>query len=144
MKNLSLLFALMFVVTFAFAQGEEEEPQMFGSKRDIKTQNYKLKDFGTIKSNETVEHTFKIKNNSENELNVISAEASEGVTVTLTPQTLKAKSEGTYKVQVNASQVDRGNFALKVVIKCEQTEADGSKTPKDITYTLKGKVVSAQ
>jgi len=138
LKKLSLLFVLIFAISFTgFSQGDDEEGQMFGSKREVPS--FSQHDFGQI-TQDVVEHTFTIKNNSIAELVVSEFIIPDGVGIILVDKVIKKKSEGKFIVTVNKNYIDEvGEFSKAIVVKTVQKKPMGVIETKETTYIVKGK-----
>jgi len=137
-KNLSLLFVLIFAVSFAgFSQVDDEEAQMFGSKRSVAA--FSQHDFGQI-TEDVVEHIFVIKNTSMAELVVSEFIIPDGVGIILIDKIINKKEEGKFIVTVNKNYIDEvGEFNKEIVVKTVQKKPMGVIETKETTYVVKGK-----
>ena len=138
-KNLSLLFVLIFAISFAgFSQVDDEEAQMFGSKRgDVIA--FSQHDFGQI-TEDVVEHTFIVKNSSIAELVISEFIIPDGVGVILVDKVIKKKSEGKFIVTVNKNYIDEeGEFSKEIIVRTVQKKPMGVIVTKETTYVVKGK-----
>lgn len=139
LKNLSLLFVLMFAVSFAgFSQVDDEEAQMFGSKRGSEAAVATF-DFGKI-NNDIVEHEFTIRNTSvAADLIISEFVIPEGVGIVVVDQVVKPKSEGKFIATVNKKYIDeKGKFSKKIIVKTIQEKPKGVKVISENTYIIKG------
>ena len=134
MKKLVLLLAV--IIPFGFianAQIQDDDPQMFGSKRNVPQSNFC--DFESI--TEVVKHEFVIKNLGPGEIIVVDFEAPEGFDVIITDKNIQSRTTGTFTVVVNPDLIPKGSFEEKITIITEQNNSLG-KTTKDHIYTVKG------
>ncbi len=143
-KNLSLLFVLIFALSLTgFSQVDDEEAQMFGSKRDVTVKAFAKHDFGTLKT-ETVEHTFTIVNNNMGADLVISEFIiPDGVGVVLVDKVIKPRKEGKFIVTVNKNYLSekeiKNGFSKEVVVTTVLQKPMGVTVMNKSTYLVKGK-----
>ncbi len=136
-KNLSLLFVLIFAISFAgFSQVDDEEAQMFGSKRVVAADNQH--DFGQI-TEDVAEYTFEITNSSMSELVISEFIIPDGVGIILVDKVIKKKSKGKFIVTVNKNYIDGNDFNKEIVVKTVQKKPMGVIVTKETTYLVKGK-----
>ncbi len=136
MKKLVLLIAFVLPMLFgAFAQVEDVDAQLFGSRRN--TKQYNVHDFGTI--SEIVKHDFIIKNSSVTPITVVEIKAPEGFEVIIAENTIKPQSVSTFTVVIDPEKVNiEGDFEQIITVVTQYEDALGLKT-KEINYTVKGK-----
>lgn len=139
-KNLALLFLFVFSFSFAsLAQVDDEEGQMFGSKRDIALPNFNSFDFETI-ADDVVEHEFIIKNTETTKIKITDFVIPAGFGVIVTDDVIEPNSEAIFIVTVNKKYLEAGDFTEEIIVKTEQKKPTGVKVIKETTYTVKGKV----
>mgnify|MGYP000894010915 CR=1 FL=1 len=139
-KNLAFLFLFVFAFSFAsFAQVDDEEGQMFGSKRDITLPSFNSFDFTAITA-DVVEHEFTIKNTETTNITISNFEIPTGIGIIVTDDVIEPNSEVTFIVTVNKKYLTAGDFSKDVIVTTEQLKPTGIKVIKETTYTIKGKI----
>lgn len=138
-KNLSLIFLFIFAFSFAgFSQVDDEEAEMFGSKRDINF--YSKYDFGSI-TNDVQEHEFTITNNSLKPMTITEFIIPDGVGVILVDKVIESKEDGKFIVTVNKQYMENlknDKFELEVIVKTAQNLQVGVTTITESIYIIKG------
>jgi len=139
-KNLTLILLFVSVFSFAgFAQVDDEEGQMFGSKRDITLPNLNSHDFGTL-STDVVQFEFSIVNTETTNLVIINFVIPTGLGIVVTDDVIEPNSEAKFVVTATKAYLAVGAFSKDIIVKTEQQKANGVKVTKETTYTIKGKV----
>jgi hypothetical protein len=144
LKRITALFLLLFAFTFVgMAQQEEEDSQMFGSKRslDMKARSW---DFQNIAVDAKVEHSFKIKNPFKTDLTIGEMCIPEGMGVTVLNKTIAPGQEGVFMVTVNGKdQKKPGAFKKEIYVKLSHSEGEGddkATITKEVMYSILGTV----
>ena len=137
LKNFSLAILLIFAFSFVgFSQVDDEEAQMFGSKRNIQT--FDKYDFGTI-TEDVVSHEFTIKNPSLIELTISEFTIPDGFGIILADKVIAPQSEGKFIVTVNKEFMDgEGKFNEKIIVKTTQKKPMGVTVTTESVYSIKG------
>jgi hypothetical protein len=139
-KNLTFLF--LFVIAFSyvgFSQVDDEEGQMFGSKRDISLPGLNSFDFATI-ATDVVEHEFTLKNTETTDIIISDFIIPVGLGIIVTDNIIEPNTEAIFIVTVNKKYLTVGDFTKDVIVTTEQVKPSGVKVIKETTYTIKGKV----
>ena len=136
-KNLGLIFLFIFAFSFAgFSQVDDEEAEMFGSKRDINF--YSKYDFGVI-DQDVVEHEFTIKNSSLKKMTITEFVIPDGIGIVLIDKVIESKSDGKFIVSINKQYMDtEGKFEEKIIVKTAQYLQVGVVTITESIYIIKG------
>ncbi len=134
LKKLSVLFFMLFAFSLVtLAQKDEEEAQMFGSKRSLP-----LHDFGKIASDAKVEYQFEKLNSSRADLSVGDVSLPEGVGVMFLKKVAKTDEKVSLVFIVNAAAMGKGAFSKDVTVTYVTKNSDGISKKDDVTYTLVG------
>jgi hypothetical protein len=140
MKKLSFLLVLLLSLSFvSMAQVDDEETNMFGSKRGLGSLTTNIYDFGTI-STEIVEHEFIIKNAENTDLTITGFDIPEGIGIVVVDNVVNANSEGKFIVTVNKEYITTGDFEKTIIVKTETLTSTGVLVTKETAYVLKGKI----
>jgi hypothetical protein len=135
MKKLLLFLMLILPLSIiSFGQIDDEDAQLFGSKRDAPAFNQY--NFGHI-TDQVVQHQFTLKNATPSPMTIISIDAPEGVGVTLVNKVIEPKTVGKFVVTLRKKYLTKGDFIKHIKITVEQEDALGKKTIQ-YDYTISG------
>ncbi|MDY0140463.1 MAG: DUF1573 domain-containing protein [Bacteroidales bacterium] len=135
MKNIILIFTLMFSASFTFAQNNvKKEPETTSRQSSIMFKQTVF-DFGTIKQGEEAKGVFEFKNLTKQSVKLTNVRASCGCTGTEWPrEEIKKRGKGTVSVSYDTRRV--GKFQKNVYV-----YIDGNDQP--IQLEVKGEVLVA-
>ncbi len=139
LKTLSLALLMLFTLSFAaLAQKDEEEAQMFGSKRETGNNKANVHDFGIMSGSDKVEFEFKVKNVLKSDLTIGDISFPEGIGVVVLKKNAKADEEASFTVIVNAAVLPKGDFSKDIVLKIVRKDGNGIEMKKDNIFNVKG------
>jgi len=136
MKKLILILA--FVLPFSiitFGQIDDQDGQLFGSKRP--TNEYNFFDFEQINA-DVVEHEFIIQNPNVVKMNLVSYTAAEGITVEFVNKVIDPSSLGKFVVKINKNVYNKKGDFSEIITIITETENAISKVKKEFSYTVEG------
>ncbi|MDD4149596.1 MAG: DUF1573 domain-containing protein [Bacteroidales bacterium] len=135
MKNIILLFALMFSASFMFAQNNVKKEPETTSRQSSIIFKQTVCDFGVIKHGEEAKGVFQFKNLTKKPIKLTNVQASCGCTGTEWPrEEIKKRGKGTVSVSYDTRRV--GKFHKNVYV-----YVDGNDQP--IQLEVKGEVMPA-
>jgi len=138
-KNLALLFFFLLSLTITtFAQVDDEEGQMFGSKRDLTLPNLNSHDFGSVTAD--AQHEFTIKNSETTNVTITDFVIPAGLGIIVADDVIEPNTEAKFIVTVNKAYLTAGDFSKEIIVTTEQVKPTGVKVIKETTYTIQGKV----
>ncbi len=136
LTKLSLVFLMLFSLSFAaLAQKDEEEAQMFGSKRSL---DVNVHNFGTLASDAKMEHQFKVLNSMKTDISIEATTYPKGISVTIVKKTAKQGEAALFTVTVNATAL-KGDFEENIIVNSVYQNSGVELKRKNI-FVVKGSI----
>jgi len=135
-KTITLSVAMIAFTFLANAQIQPVEAPMFGN---VRVQNPALThQFGVI-SGKVQTYTFKIKNETDMDMQIVDISIPAQVGVTLHNSEIKPKSEGELTVRIDPTIMRAGGFLTKIIVTTKQSK-QGIETTQILTYSISGEI----
>lgn len=139
MKLKNLFTAAFALLAFAFtseAQIQPIETPMFGN---VRFENPDLvHKFGVI-SGKVETYLFRIKNETDIDMQIIDINIAEKIGVTLHQLEIKPKSDGYMTITVDPTILGVGGFSAKIIVTTKQSKL-GTETTRVLTYKIEGEI----
>lgn len=136
MKKLILILAFVLPMSLiTFGQIEDQDGQLFGSKRPTNEYNYYNFELITL---DVVEHEFIIQNPNIVKMNLISFNAAPGISVEFISKVIEPGSLGKFVVKVDKNVYNKKGEFSEIITIITETENAVSKVKKEFSYTIEG------